>query len=235
MVSWVLQGFASITFEPLLGLASVVIGSKPELDAYFALPQDLWVTEYFLPMTTSIHQVNLVVALSVLVSSVKRLQSTTPLAEEAFITRLRGHHLLVAVIGTASYAITRGKTRGRSFLVAVYMLAAGIVCAYIGTSKQSYLPARGNALKKITAICTIEHGWPVVEVNMAESPISTAQPRPDEPLDVGSVVAAVFGGFGFGIVYFFFIFLFLFTNFWSILTYPYYVFCRLVDLKPRIR
>ncbi|KAK0652796.1 hypothetical protein B0T16DRAFT_455143 [Cercophora newfieldiana] len=243
MVSYVLQGLASITFGPLLGFLSVFIASEPDLDSYFALPKALWMTEYVLPTATSIHQTNLIIALSVLVSSVKRLQTTTPLAERALITGLVGYQMLAAVIGTASYAITHEQSRGRSFLVTIYMLTVGILYAFVTASKQAYFPARGYALGNITAVCTTDYGWPAVEINLAEMPLTMAQKiakaQPKRYKYDENATAEFFGSIGLIILLIVIIICILailqrFAEFLGrALPGPYYAFCQFVGLKPR--
>jgi hypothetical protein len=238
MMSYVLQGFASITFGPLLGLLFVFFSSQPTSDSYFALSKNLPVATYLLPMATNIHQSNLIVALSVLVSSVKRLQTTTPLAENTFIIRLVWYQMLAAVIGTASYAlIHEWAANRRAFLVTFHMLAVGVTFIFIVYTQHVYPPEQGHALRGITAACSSEQGWPVVYVSVAVSMaerVAKAQPTQYRSANMGQV-EGFFGGAGTLIIVIIVIYLA-----W-ILAYcirecciiAYIEFCRLVRLKPR--
>jgi len=113
-------------------------------------------------------------------SSVKRLQSVIPLAEQAFITGLAGYQMFAAAIGAGSYAIIHKPTRCRSILVAIHMMAVGVIYIFIAASKHEYSFKRGQALRGITTICSAEHGWPSLEINVETSMgerIAKAQPK----------------------------------------------------------
>jgi len=148
MASYIFQGFASIAFGPLFGLASIFAGPEPTSNV--ALPErGLCITTYFLPMATTMHQSNLIVAISVLASPVKRLQTTTPLAERAFINGLAGYQMLAAFIGTASYAVTHEVTARRAWLVSIHMFAVGVISTY--TSRPPSMNTRFNGV----ALCGV--------------------------------------------------------------------------------
>jgi len=178
MSSYALQGASSLVFGPALSLLSLYAGSDPGSDSYLALPADLWVSEFFVPVAASMHQTNVVTAFSILFATLIRVRQVCPVAERNFLRYLVGYEVLTAVICTLSYLPMHQSSRLKKTVMVFYVLAT-VIMVFIALD-WTVLGAEpyASAFEAVTKYCVQQHDWPVPEISLA--PPAGVEPRSPE-------------------------------------------------------
>ncbi len=229
MISYILQGVSSLLFGPLLAVLSLYIGSDLSSDSLLELPSKLWITENFVPVARSLHQTNIIIAFSVLLASIIRLDQVRPVTEVDFIKDLALYECWTALICAFSYFPIHESSKTRNTVIGLYAAVTWYLAVVISNS--GYPSSYGEALQAITTYCIRQGDWPVPTMNIVV---------PDEPKKQDSawpsgiwvllvVSAPILGAVGVATG---FVLLGILVLIGMLLAKPYLLLCRLLRVGP---
>ncbi|KAH7233739.1 uncharacterized protein BKA55DRAFT_579881 [Fusarium redolens] len=182
MSSYAIQGISSLLFGPILGILALYASSDPYSDSFFTLPTKLWVSEAFAPVARSIHQTNVIVAFSVLLTTLIRVRQASPVSEREFLQHLAGYEVLVSVISTLSYLPIHESSKLRKAVLCCYVLGT-IIMVFIARDWTSLnAEPYASAYAAMTKYCVEQYDWPVPEISFIPPTTSSELATPREEL-----------------------------------------------------
>jgi hypothetical protein len=171
MVSYAIQGAATMILGPILAFLILIFDETSSEDSFFGATPPGWLAA-LIRLASHHHRTNAVFGVSVMVASIIRISQLAPLAEVSFITMLSLYQFFMALASYTSMLViflSQEQSHGTWKLVFTSLYGIFLYISFFAILYMEKFPSsKSKVLEQITDCCVSGRGYPVPAVDFHE-------------------------------------------------------------------